>query len=266
MEVGFAGAFLGGLAALLSPCAAMLLPSFFAYAFGEDRRRLIARTCAFYLGLLLPLVPLGLGVGALGSLLTEHRGTLALVGGLVMILFGVVTLLGLQLPVPGVSSSGGTSTVAVVLMGAVYGLAGACTGPLLGAVLTFAAVGGSAFYGALLMMMFGAGMVTPLLLLAWVWDELGITRWLRPRPVRMGPVNTSLWNLISGILLIGIGCLFLFSDATSALGGLLDARQQFDLENWLRRFAGGIPDAVAILILLAGAGAVIWWVSRRSSR
>lgn len=109
-------------------------------------------------------------------------------------------------------------------------------------------------------------MVTPLLLLAWVWDGLGVTRWLRPRPVRMGPVNTSLWNLISGILLIGIGCLFLFSDATSALGGLLDARQQFDLENWLRRFAGGIPDAVAILILLAGAGAVIWWVSRRSSR
>ena len=56
MGIGFAGSFLGGLAALLSPCAAMLLPSFFAYAFGDVKGRLVARTGAFYLGMLLTLV------------------------------------------------------------------------------------------------------------------------------------------------------------------------------------------------------------------
>ena len=61
MAVGFAGAFLGGLAALLSPCAAMLLPSFFAYAFGSSRTKLLGRTGLFYVGLLITLVPLGLG-------------------------------------------------------------------------------------------------------------------------------------------------------------------------------------------------------------
>jgi len=71
MGIGFAGSFLGGLAALLSPCAAMLLPSFFAYAFGDVKGRLVARTGAFYLGMLLTLVPMGLGAGALGALRQE---------------------------------------------------------------------------------------------------------------------------------------------------------------------------------------------------
>lgn len=265
MGIGFAGAFLGGLAALLSPCAAMLLPSFFAYAFGGEKHRLVARTGAFYLGLLLPMIPLGLGVGALGALFAEHRGALALAGGLVMIALGVVTLLGLRLPIPGLNSSGGTSTVAVVLMGVVYGLAGACTGPLLGAVLTFAAVGRSALYGALLMAMFAAGMATPLLLLAWLWDGFDFARWFKPRPIRLGPVTTNLWALVSGVLLFVLGCLFLFSDATSALGGLLDASQQFRLENWLRDIGAGIPDVVVILVLLGIAVVVIWWTSHRSA-
>ena len=81
MLVGYAGAFLGGMAAILSPCAALLLPAFFAYAFGGDRARLLGRTGLFYLGLLLTLVPLGLGAGALGSLVTVHRQTLAVCRG-----------------------------------------------------------------------------------------------------------------------------------------------------------------------------------------
>lgn len=35
MDIGFVAAVLGGLLALLSPCSALLLPSFFAYAFRD---------------------------------------------------------------------------------------------------------------------------------------------------------------------------------------------------------------------------------------
>ena len=176
MGIGFAGSFLGGLAALLSPCAAMLLPSFFAYAFGDVKGRLVARTGAFYLGMLLTLVPMGLGAGALGALLITHRQSLAPGGGVVLILLGLVTALGIRIPMPGLRSSGGTSLLAVIAMGAVYGLAGACTGPLLGAVLTMAAVGGSPLNGALLLACFEAGMVVPLLVLAWLWQGIDIAR------------------------------------------------------------------------------------------
>ena len=59
--------------------AAMMLPSFFAYAFGSSCSRLVGRTGLFYLGLLLTLVPLGLGAGSLGALLSTHRETVSLV-------------------------------------------------------------------------------------------------------------------------------------------------------------------------------------------
>lgn len=101
MGIGYAGAFLGGTAALLSPCAAMLLPAFFAYAFGRSTATLLGRTALFYLGLLVTLIPLGLTAGALGGLLTTHRSTVATVGGVVLIVFGALQASGCRCRSPG---------------------------------------------------------------------------------------------------------------------------------------------------------------------
>ena len=71
MLIGYGGAFLGGMAAILSPCAVLLLPAFFAYAFGDDRARLLGRTGLFYLGLLLALIVLVLSAqGILGRIIS----------------------------------------------------------------------------------------------------------------------------------------------------------------------------------------------------
>jgi len=48
--IGYLAAFLGGVLTLLSPCSALLLPAFFAYAFAS-RSRLLGRTAVFYAGL-----------------------------------------------------------------------------------------------------------------------------------------------------------------------------------------------------------------------
>lgn len=264
MLVGYAGAFLGGMAAILSPCAALLLPAFFAYAFGGDRARLLGRTGLFYLGLLLTLVPLGLGAGALGSLVTVHRQALAVVGGAVLICFGLVTALGIRIPLPGLGQRGDPrSALGAVLLGATYGLAGACTGPLLGAVLTVAAVGGSALYGAVLLAAFGAGMVVPLVLLALLWDRLNLGERLKPRPLSIGPFTTSVIGIVSGALFIAVGLVFMLTDATSALGGILGATDQFRLENWLRRVGDAVPDLVMIALAAVVLGLIAWrWLSR----
>ncbi|MGO1487517.1 MAG: cytochrome c biogenesis CcdA family protein [Arachnia sp.] len=262
MGVGFAGAFLGGLAALLSPCAAMLLPSFFAYAFGSSRSRLLGRTGLFYVGLLITLVPLGLAAGSLGALLATHRSSLALVGGILLILLGLLQVLGVNFNIPGFRAGGGTGPISVIALGAVYGLAGACTGPLLGAVLTMAAVGGSPLYGALLLAMFGAGMVVPLIVLAWVWDSAKFSDKLRPRPLSIGPITTSVWGLVSGILFVILGVLFLTTDATSGLGGIFDARQQLALEASLGRFAESIPDIGALMLVAVVVGVIFWQVKK----
>ncbi|SHI39176.1 Cytochrome c biogenesis protein CcdA [Tessaracoccus bendigoensis DSM 12906] len=264
MLIGYAGAFLGGVAAILSPCAALLLPAFFAYAFDGNRARLLGRTALFYLGLLLTLVPLGLGAGALGSLVTVHRQTLSLVGGSILIVFGLVTALGIRLPVPGLRQRGDPrSALGAVLLGATYGLAGACTGPLLGAVLTVAATGGSPLYGALLLAAFGAGMVVPLLALSLLWDRLSLGERLKPRPLRVGPFSTSVVGMVAGLLFVAVGLLFLLTDATSGMGGLLGATGQYRLEGWLREVGAAVPDTLVIGIVAVAVGLIAWrWLSR----
>src|SRR5215211_4054969 len=92
VEVSFLASFLGGLLSLLSPCSALLLPAFFAYAF-QSRGELVGRTAVFYLGLCATLVPLGMGISAVSSLVYGHRSTLITISGLVIIAFGVLQLL-----------------------------------------------------------------------------------------------------------------------------------------------------------------------------
>jgi cytochrome c biogenesis protein CcdA len=93
VEVSFVASFLGGLLSLLSPYSALLLPAFFAYAF-QSRGELVGRTAVFYLGLCATLVPLGMGISAVSSLVYGHRSTLITVSGLVIIVFGIVQLVG----------------------------------------------------------------------------------------------------------------------------------------------------------------------------
>src|SRR5919112_2592395 len=93
VEVSLLASFLGGLLSLLSPCSALLLPAFFAYAF-QSRVKLVGRTAVFYLGLCATLVPLGMGISAVSALVYGHRSTLITVSGLVIVALGVMQALG----------------------------------------------------------------------------------------------------------------------------------------------------------------------------
>ena len=147
LSIGYFAAFAGGVLALLSPCSALLLPSFFAYAF-SGRTELVARTGVFFLGLALVLVPLGAGSAALASVITGHRELLISLAGWLIIALGVVQILGGGWSLAPAArfqqrmASRGT-WISTVGLGAAYGLAGFCSGPILGAVLTVAAAGGA---------------------------------------------------------------------------------------------------------------------------
>ena len=242
ISVGFLGAFLGGALALLSPCSALLLPAFFAYAF-SSKTNLAARTLVFFAGLSCVLVSIGFGAGNIGGKLAEHRGMLISIGGWVTIALGVCIILGFGFTIPGfdtlMSKVRGTSWLSVFLLGAVYGFAGFCAGPLLGAVLTTAVVGGSPTYGAAVMAFYAFGMTLPLFLLALVWDRLNVSSWawLRGRSI----------NIIAGLLFIAIGVLFLTTHGTSALPSLLSTEAQFNIQNWVARWSGRYTNAQVLL-------------------
>src|SRR5690625_3044176 len=172
MELSLLGAFLGGVLTLLSPCSVMLLPSFFAYAFSNPRQ-IIARTGVFFLGLAVALVPLGILAGTLGAWVNVNRFTIMTVAAIIVILLGLLMAAGV--PIPGLNlerSSNASTNTAVFALGTVYGLAGVCAGPLLGAALAFAAFGGDPVWGGIVLLIFAAGMVLPLLLLSLVWRRL----------------------------------------------------------------------------------------------
>ncbi|MGN5636814.1 cytochrome c biogenesis CcdA family protein [Streptomyces sp. AC154] len=254
--IGYFAALLGGLLALLSPCSALLLPAFFAYSI-NSASRLLARTGIFYAGLATTLVPLGAAGSYAGRLFHGHRDALVLGAGWLIIVLGAAQIVGLGFASRRIAALSGrirpTTAVSVYALGAVYGLAGFCAGPILGSVLTVAAVSGSPAYGGLLLAVYALGMAVPLFLLALVWErfELGRRAWLRGRVLRLGRFELHTTSLLSGLFFIGLGAMFLVYDGTTALPGLLDVDQSFAVEQWAQGLGEQVPDAVLLGAVVA---------------
>ncbi|MFI1810847.1 cytochrome c biogenesis CcdA family protein [Streptomyces sp. NPDC020422] len=269
--IGYFAAFLGGLLALLSPCSALLLPAFFAYSV-DGRARLVARTGVFYAGLATTLVPLGAAGSFAGRLFYGHRDLLVAVGGWLIVALGVLQILGLGFASRRMSEASGrirpTTAFSVYALGLVYGLAGFCAGPILGSVLTVAALGGSPAYGGLLLAVYALGMAVPLFVLALLWDryDLGRRRWLRGRPIRLGRLELHSTSLLSGLFFIALGTLFLVFDGTTALPGLLSVDDSFAVEERVATLGRTVPDWALLVAVPAAAAAglaVRAWRGRR---
>ena len=259
-EASYIAAFLGGLFSLLSPCSALLLPAFFAYAF-ESRRELVRKTVIFYLGLCVTLVPLGMGISAVSRLFYGQRSALILVAGVLLILLGIWQLMGRGFSLgPFERLRGrirGDSAGATFALGAVYGFAGFCSGPILGAVLTVAAASGETLRGAGLLATYALGMAAPLFLLASLWDrlDLGRRRWLRGRELSLGGLRVHTTSLVSGVMFVALGVLFIAYDGTTALTGFYASRGAEDLaldaERWAGSVARAVPDWLALAVVAA---------------
>ncbi len=266
VEVSLLASFFGGVLSLLSPCSALLLPAFFAYAFGGGGE-LVRKTGIFYLGLATTLVPLGMGISAISALFYGQRGILITLSGLLLIAFGVLQLLGRGFAIGPLErlrgKIRGDTAGAVFSLGAVYGFAGFCSGPILGAVLTVAAASGGALRGALLLAVYAAGMAAPLFLMAllWVRLDLGDRRFLRGREVSLGPLRLHTTNLVSGVMFVALGTLFIAYEGTSALSGLYasggDTDLAFAAERWASTVADGIPGMAMLAVVAALLAALL---------
>jgi cytochrome c biogenesis protein CcdA len=247
---------------LLSPCSALLLPAFFAYAFGGGGE-LVKKTGIFYLGLATTLVPLGMGISAVSALFYGHRSTLILTSGALIIAFGVLQLLGRGFTIGPLSRLRGRirgeDAGAVFSLGAVYGFAGFCSGPVLGAVLTVAAASGEALRGAVLLAVYAAGMAAPLFLMALFWDRLDLESrsWLRGREISFGGLRLHTTNLISGAMFILLGTLFIAYEGTSALSGFYESNGATDLAFAAEQRANDVARGVPEMPLLAGLAALL---------
>lgn len=272
MDIGFLTAFVGGILALLSPCAALLLPAFFASTVNSGPR-LVLHTVVFYAGLLVVLVPLGMGAGAFGSLFVTHRDTLITVSSILLIVLGVAQILGFGFDpgklMPGQDarqskSKSATGIAKTFLLGTTSGVAGFCAGPILGAVLTMAAASGNTVTAGLLLATYGAGMVVPLLLIVLLWRPLGE----RGRSVLRGRTFTVFgWefhttSVLTGALIVAIGVLFWRTNGLVGVPELIPLDVQASLQNAAQVLTNPIFDILAILVITAVILAI--WFRYRS--
>ncbi|MBK8987499.1 MAG: cytochrome c biogenesis protein CcdA [Chloroflexi bacterium] len=162
-------AFLAGLLSFVSPCTLPVLTAYFAFAFQSERQRIATNTLAFMLGLATTFSILGAVGFVVGRILLQNQQLLLLVGGSVILMFGVMSLLGMGFG--GVAQGSGQQFGASVGGSYLFGLTFAvgwssCVGPILGSVLTLAAQTASVWHGMMLLFIYTIGLGLPLLIVS----------------------------------------------------------------------------------------------------
>ena len=131
---------------------------------------------------------------------------------------------------------------------------------------------GRPLQGGALLAVYALGMAAPLFVLAALWDrfDLGRKPWLRGRMLHLGLVHVHTTSLVSGVLFVVIGILFLRFDGTAGITGVLGLGDTTDLEFEAQRWIGEVTAAVPAWVLPAGiallAGAVAWRRTKRRAR
>jgi cytochrome c-type biogenesis protein len=208
-SVGMLTAFLAGLVSFLSPCVLPLVPGYVSYISGsrlEERDRSMAgRWSVFLLGLYFVLgfstifVALGASATALSRLLLSYRYEATLVGGGVVILFGVFLTGLLRLPwlARDIRFHGhlrGGKPLGAYLLGLAFAFGWTpCIGPVLGAILTVSALTATAPAGIALLIVYSLGLGVPFLASALFTGSLvrrirSMRRWGRGLQVATGGV------------------------------------------------------------------------------
>lgn len=227
MGIGLLPVFVAGVATLATPCILPMLPVYLALLGGtgldavrsaRSRFALLAATALFFLGFASVFSLLGLAASTLGGVIAAHRSALLLVGGLVIVLFGLRFLGVVRLTwLDGTLQLGRLETGVRALNAFAFGVVFAlgwtpCVGPILGTVLTYTATQTTRpLEGALYLFTYSLGVGLPLMLLG----ALGDFAVPRLKQVRAAlPVI----ERVTGVALVGLGLVLAVPAAAAALG------------------------------------------------
>jgi len=218
-------AFLAGLLTFFTPCVFPLIPSYLSYIAGcsiEDLsggdRKLLMEKCVygsiyFILGFTVIFVTLGVLASVAGNLLYGLQTYLRLVGGVLIIIFGLM-LTGIihfgfleQEHRPFLKDKP-AGYLGAFFFGMTFAAGWVpCVGPLLSAILLIASTAGSRFFGGILLFFFCLGLGLPILISAVAFNYFlsfykNIVRYL------------GVIQIVSGVILILIGILLITDNLT----------------------------------------------------
>ena len=187
-NVGALTAFAAGMISFLSPCVLPLIPGYVAYVSGTTLKEAgrswrsqlstILLSFCFVLGFSTIFVALGASATTLGRLLLSYRTEATIVGGAIVILFGVFMtgLIPMRLLMRDIRYHGGLRRgrpFSAYVLGLAFGFGWTpCIGPVLGAILTVSALSATVSTGITLLAIYSLGLGIPFLISAALTDAL----------------------------------------------------------------------------------------------
>ncbi len=206
--------FIAGIISFLSPCVLPLVPGYVSYIAGQSmaesttswapivRAQAVGLSACFVLGFATIFVILGASATTLGQALISYRHELNLIGGVIVIGFGLFAT-GLLRPswlqrdfrfdivLPG------GRPVAAYLLGMAFAFGWTpCIGPMLGAILTLSAASATVAKGVTLLAVYSFGLGIPFLLVA------VFTGGLLARLKSIGRIGRALQVFAGGIMVV----------------------------------------------------------------
>ena len=217
-SLGVLTAFAAGAVSFLSPCVLPMVPAYMSYVTGQSIRRKAVQGeraeaaltgVAFVLGFSAVFIVLGASATLISRYLMQYRQEAGLIGGALVILFGLIMIVGvgripfLRRDVHIHAHVATGNPVSAFVLGLAFGFGWTpCIGPILGVILTAAAVSESASAGVQLLAAYSAGLGVPFILTAvFLHEASGRLRGLR----RLGGplmVNAGLVMVAMGIAMM----------------------------------------------------------------
>ncbi len=220
-DISFPLAFLAGVLSFLSPCVLPLVPSYVSFITGIsfddltggiDRKRIrrltITNSSAFILGFSAVFIALGASSSAIGRFLFEYQEWIRIIGGIVIIVFGLFVAgflrIGFLTRDKKLHLSGKPAGyIGTFIVGMTFAAGWTpCIGPILGTILLYASSKASAFYGFKLLAVYSLGLAIPFFVSSLAINSfLSYSRRLQ-RYMRVIMVISGLLLIIFGIMLL----------------------------------------------------------------
>lgn len=210
-NIGILTAFAAGIVSFLSPCVLPLVPGYISYVAGQSlsdapqpdragsRLPVLVLSVSFVLGFSTIFIALGASATMLGQVLLSYRHEANLIGGTLVMLFGLFMM--------GVLKASwfhrdlrfhahlqGGHPASAYLLGLAFAFGWTpCIGPVLGAILTVSAVSSSVSNGIALLAVYSLGLGVPFLMAAMFMDGFAnrlktIRRLGRPLQIATGVI------------------------------------------------------------------------------
>lgn len=214
-------AFSAGLLSFISPCILPLIPAYISFITGlsvkeltdtQDKKthlnRILTETFLFIAGFSTVFVLLGATATLLGGFIFKHQGILRIVGGILVILFGIhitglLKIKQLEYEKKFHLINKPANIFGSFIVGVVFAFGWTpCIGPILAGILTYAGTQRTVGQGILLLILYSCGLAIPFIV-----TSIAVNSFLR----FFKKINKyfGVISVISGILLIIVGILIM---------------------------------------------------------